>query len=39
MIARILYDKGYAEYVEAARIIRKEYPDVEFQLLGRIDEA
>lgn len=38
MIARILYDKGYAEYVEAARIIRKEYPDVEFQLLGRIDE-
>lgn len=39
MIARLLYDKGYAEYVEAARTIRKEYPDVEFNLLGPIDEA
>lgn len=38
MIARVLYDKGYAEYVEAARVIRKEFPDTEFQLLGRIDE-
>lgn len=38
MIARILYDKGYAEYVEAAKIVRREYPDVEFLLLGRIDE-
>ena len=37
MIARILYDKGYQEYVEAARIIRKEFPDVEFWLLGKID--
>lgn len=39
MIARVLYDKGYAEYVEAARLVRKEYPEAEFQLLGRIDEA
>lgn len=39
MIARVLYDKGYAEYVEAARVIRKEYPNTEFQLLGRVDEA
>lgn len=38
MIARVLYDKGYTEYVEAARIIQKEYPNTEFQLLGRIDE-
>ena len=37
MIARILYDKGYREYVEAARIIRKEFSDVEFWLLGKID--
>lgn len=37
MIARVLYDKGYTEFVEAAKIIRKEYPDVEFLLLGRID--
>ncbi len=39
MIARVLYDKGYTEYIEAARVIREEYPDTEFQLLGRIDEA
>lgn len=39
MIARVLYDKGYTEYVEAARAIRQKYPDIEFQLLGRIDEA
>lgn len=38
MIARILYDKGYVEYVEAAKIVRREYSDVEFLLLGRIDE-
>ncbi|MBM6736209.1 glycosyltransferase [Mediterranea massiliensis] len=38
MIARVLYDKGYAEYVKAAKIIRKRYPNVEFLLLGRIDE-
>lgn len=38
MIARVLYDKGYREYVDAARVIRAKYPDVEFQLLGRIDE-
>lgn len=37
MIARILYDKGYQEYVDAARIIRREFPDVEFWLLGKID--
>lgn len=38
MIARILYDKGYAEYVEAAKRIHTEYSDVEFLLLGQIDE-
>lgn len=38
MIARILYDKGYTEYVNAAKTIRMEYPDTEFLLLGRIDE-
>lgn len=38
MIARVLYDKGYAEYVEASCAVHKEYSDVEFQLLGRIDE-
>lgn len=37
MIARILYDKGYSEYVNAARIIRNEFPDVKFLLLGSLD--
>ena len=37
MIARILYDKGYAEYVNAAKTIHQKYPDAEFQLLGSID--
>ena len=39
MVARVLYDKGYTEYVEAARIVRKEYPDAEFHLLGSVDTA
>ena len=37
MIARVLYDKGYAEYVSAARMVREKYPEAEFQLLGDID--
>ncbi len=32
--ARLLWDKGVAEYVEAARIVRRSHPDVRFQLLG-----
>ena len=39
MIARLLYDKGYREYVEAARIIKEHYKDVVFLLLGDIDES
>lgn len=34
MVSRILYDKGYSEYINAARIIKKKYPDVHFELLG-----
>lgn len=39
MVARVLYDKGYTEYVNAAKIIKSEYPNVGFWLLGTIDEA
>ena len=39
MISRLLYDKGYTEYVETARIIRARHPDTEFQLLGNIDPS
>jgi len=39
MIARVLYEKGVVEYVEAARIMRRKYPEVRVQLLGEIDES
>jgi glycosyltransferase involved in cell wall biosynthesis len=37
LISRMLWDKGVGEYVEAARILTKKYPNVEFQLLGFLD--
>ncbi|UNT64593.1 glycosyltransferase family 4 protein [Acinetobacter towneri] len=37
LIARLLGDKGVREYAEAAKIIRKSYPDTEFHLVGWID--
>lgn len=37
MIGRLLYDKGYEEYVKAAEIVKSRYPDTEFQLLGDFD--
>lgn len=36
-VARVLYDKGYAEYVEAAEIVHAIYPDVVFEWLGDYD--
>lgn len=33
-IARLLKDKGTEEYFEAARVIKKKYPNTEFQILG-----
>jgi glycosyltransferase involved in cell wall biosynthesis len=37
LIARLLWDKGVGEYVEAARILRAKYPDIEFAILGFLD--
>lgn len=37
LIARLLWDKGIAEYVEAARLVRAQYPGCRFQLLGFLD--
>lgn len=37
MIARVLYDKGFQQYVEAAQEIIKKYPDTQFLLLGDLD--
>lgn len=38
MIARVLYEKGVVEYIEACKQVKKQYPDVKCQLLGLVDE-
>jgi glycosyltransferase involved in cell wall biosynthesis len=38
MVARLLRDKGVYEFVEAARLVRKHFPEVQFQLLGGPDK-
>ena len=38
MVARVLYDKGYTEFVEAAAILKQKYPDIEVELLGPLAE-
>jgi glycosyltransferase involved in cell wall biosynthesis len=37
LIARLLWDKGVLEFVEAARIVRGQLPETRFQLLGFLD--
>ena len=37
LIARLLKDKGVFEYIDAARKIKKQYKNVEFQVLGALD--
>lgn len=36
-IGRILHDKGVDDYIEAARHIKKNYPQTEFNMLGFIE--
>ena len=36
--ARLLWEKGIADFVQAARLVQQTYPTTEFQLLGRRDE-
>ena len=38
-IGRLLRDKGVVEFVEAARVLRADYPEARFQLLGAVDEG
>jgi glycosyltransferase involved in cell wall biosynthesis len=38
LVARMLRYKGIGEYVEAARLVKKRFPKVQFQLLGFVDE-
>ena len=37
LVARLLWEKGVGEYVQAARVIKSKYKNVEFQLLGFLD--
>lgn len=37
LIARMLWDKGVKEYVEAARLVHHYHPNVKFSLLGFLD--
>ncbi|MEZ9132807.1 glycosyltransferase family 4 protein [Vibrio breoganii] len=39
LIARLLIDKGIREYVEAAKIVSKSFPEVEFHLVGPFDPS
>ncbi|MCC9137173.1 glycosyltransferase family 4 protein [Pontibacter silvestris] len=38
MVARVLYDKGVVEFVEASQLVKQKYPKVKCQLLGAVDE-
>ncbi|GAB3193956.1 glycosyltransferase involved in cell wall biosynthesis [Pontibacter aydingkolensis] len=38
MVARVLYDKGVVEFVQASKLVQEKYPDVKCQLLGQVDE-
>lgn len=38
LIARLLRQKGIAEYAEAARLVRQRHPHVRFRLAGWLDE-
>jgi glycosyltransferase involved in cell wall biosynthesis len=38
MISRLLGDKGVREYVEAAKQVQKKYPNVNYSIVGWIDE-
>ncbi|HEV7322492.1 MAG TPA: glycosyltransferase family 4 protein [Ensifer sp.] len=39
LIARLLKDKGIIEYAEAARLVREQYPEAEFRVLGQFDPS
>jgi len=38
-VSRMIWEKGIGEYVDAARIIKAKYPNIEFCLLGFLDVA
>ena len=39
MIARLVVDKGVIEFLQAAKIVKKEFPKTTFKLVGAIDDT
>lgn len=39
LIARLLKDKGIAEYIEAAKLVKEKYPEAIFEILGPEDPS
>ena len=39
MVSRVLYEKGVVEFVEASRLLKQKYPDIQCLLLGALDES
>ncbi|WP_394752367.1 glycosyltransferase family 4 protein [Crenothrix sp.] len=37
LVARMLKDKGIVEFIDATRLLKKQYPHIECQLLGFLD--
>lgn len=37
MVSRVLYDKGYTEFVQAAKVVRSKTSHVRFEILGPLD--
>jgi glycosyltransferase involved in cell wall biosynthesis len=37
LVARLIWDKGVGEFVQAARQLKSKYPETEFRLLGFLD--
>lgn len=38
LVSRLLWEKGINEYVESAKLIKKDYTDIEFLILGFLNE-
>lgn len=38
-IGRVLWDKGYDEFVQAAKIVKDKYPKTKFHILGSLDPS
>lgn len=37
-IARLIADKGIFEYIQAAKIVKKQYPNITFTIIGGLDQ-